>query len=49
VHDHAQVAERDAGAAERLEDAGWLVIRFRHDAVWKTLADENPDVFGTGR
>jgi very-short-patch-repair endonuclease len=49
VHDHVQVAERDASAAERLEDAGWLVLRFRHDAVWKTIAEQNPDVFGTGR
>ena len=41
--------ERDAAAGIRLEDAGWHVIRVRHDEDWQAIADENPSVFGQGR
>ncbi len=34
VHDHPAQAERDTGAEERLIDAGWTVIRVRHDDDW---------------
>ena len=49
VHDDEAVAQRDATAAERLENDGWYVIRIRHDADWTDIADNNPTVFGSGR
>ena len=49
VHDGAAAAERDASAAERLEDLGWYVIRFRYDDDWPSIAAANRSVFGEGR
>jgi tRNA A-37 threonylcarbamoyl transferase component Bud32 len=49
VHDDETIAERDARAGERLEDAGWYVIRVRYDDDWRELVGANPTVFGTGR
>ena len=49
VHDSAAVADRDAGAEERLENRGWYVIRFRYDDDWARIAAENPTVFGAAR
>ena len=49
VHDHANVAERDAEAEERLIDAGWEVIRFRYDDDWDDVTARYPEVFGTAR
>ena len=49
VHDDQDVAQRDAAAAERLEDLGWYVIRVRHDDDWQDIAGSNPTVFGSGR
>ena len=49
VHDSADRSERDAEAAERLDDLGWHVIRIRHDAIWSEVVAENPNVFGQGR
>jgi hypothetical protein len=36
-------------ARDRLEDAGWYVIRVRYDDDWNDLAGANPTVFGAGR
>jgi very-short-patch-repair endonuclease len=49
VHDDETVAERDQQACDRLEDAGWYVIRVRYDDDWQELAGANPTVFGAGR
>jgi serine/threonine protein kinase/superfamily II DNA/RNA helicase/very-short-patch-repair endonuclease len=49
VHDDEATAQRDAAAAERLEDLGWYVIRVRHDDDWQDIASKNPTVFGSGR
>jgi ATP-dependent helicase YprA (DUF1998 family)/serine/threonine protein kinase/very-short-patch-repair endonuclease len=49
VHDSTRQRERDAAAGIRLEDAGWHVIRVRHDEGWQAIVDENPSVFGQGR
>ena len=53
VHDQQEVAQRDADAEERLEQAGWYVIRFRYGGgwrdVWRRIVAENPTVFGQGR
>ncbi len=48
-HDLAHVALRDAEAEERLLDAGWDVIRFRHDDDWSEAVSKYPAVFGPGR
>ena len=49
VHDGTAAAERDASAAERLEDLGWYVIRFRYDDDWPSIVAANRSVFGEGR
>jgi len=41
--------ERDAGAEERLFDAGWDVVRLRYDDNWDALLKQRHDVFGRGR
>lgn len=47
VHDSPAQAERDAAAEERLWDAGWMVLRVRHDDAWEALVAQHPSVFGT--
>ena len=42
VHDDQDVAQRDAAAAERLEDLGWYVIRVRHDDDWQRHRGQQP-------
>ena len=49
VHDDQAVAERDDQARDRLEDAGWYVLRVRYDDDWNELAHANPTVFGASR
>jgi tRNA A-37 threonylcarbamoyl transferase component Bud32/very-short-patch-repair endonuclease len=49
AHDSEQAAQRDADAAERLEESGWYVIRLRYDGDWEQVMRENPSVFGEGR
>ena len=49
AHDGATAAERDADAAERLEDLGWYVVRFRYDDDWPSIIAANRSVFGEGR
>ena len=48
-HDAAPVVERDLRAEYRLDDLGWLVIRFRYDDEWDKIVREYPSVFGPGR
>ncbi|CAG7641698.1 DEAD/DEAH box helicase [Rhodococcus opacus] len=49
VHDDDSARERDTAAEDRLLDAGWSVLRFRHDQDWLALLRRNTDVFGKGR
>lgn len=48
-HDAETQQKRDREAETRLTNASWLVIRFRHDDDWATLADQNEWLFGRGR
>jgi hypothetical protein len=48
-HDQEIQQQRDREAETRLTNASWLVIRFRHDDDWPTLADQNEWLFGRGR
>jgi very-short-patch-repair endonuclease len=48
-HDYADVTARDGHATVRLEDAGYTVIRFRHDEPWEPILARHPTVFGTGK
>lgn len=48
-HDAASARERDSANDERLEDAGWTVLRFRYDEDWERKIRERSDVFGKGR
>ena len=48
VHDFPDRAERDGQKQAVLEDAGWTVLRFRHDEEWVKLLVENPSTFGNG-
>jgi len=45
-HNFPDVEERDRQATERLEDAGYHVIRVAHDADWSALVEQHPSVFG---
>ncbi|MGA2662429.1 MAG: helicase-related protein, partial [Verrucomicrobiota bacterium] len=46
VHDFPERAARDAQIRDRMEDAGWLVIRFHHTGEWLAVAQRYPSVFG---
>jgi len=48
-HDDPLRQQRDEQAAERLEDAGWTVVRVRHDYDWPTTADRYQWLFGPGK
>jgi ATP-dependent helicase YprA (DUF1998 family)/very-short-patch-repair endonuclease len=48
-HDMADIAMRDVQAEYRLEDLGWLVVRFRYDEAWDEVVRRYPNVFGPGR
>ncbi len=48
VHADPHVAQRDEEAEERLDDAGWEVVRIAHDADWKTAVSRHEYVFGPG-
>ena len=48
-HQHDAQKQLDAGITERLEDAGYTVIRFGPDqSMWATVFDRYPDIFGKG-
>ena len=49
VHDWPAAATRDEAAAERLNDRGWDVVRFKHGTDWAAVASTRPNVFGTLR
>lgn len=49
VHDSPHAAQRDVAAEERLLDAGWNVIRVRHDDDWPAKLASHPSVFGRGK
>ncbi|PSR66845.1 DEAD/DEAH box helicase [Nocardia sp. MDA0666] len=48
VHEHAEVAERDHAAENRLLDQGWDVVRFPHDGDWIAIISEFQRYFGPG-
>ena len=48
VHADPHVAQRDAEAAERLDDAGWEVVRVAHDEDWASAVGRHEYVFGPG-
>ena len=48
-HDDAVQQQRDAAAVQRLTDASWFVVRFRHDDEWSAIADAHEWLFGPGR
>lgn len=48
VHDGEHIKSKDDVARRRLENQGWLVLRFPTDrARWPALFADNPTVFGT--
>lgn len=50
VHQHDHIAQKDVRAQQRLENAGWLVLRFTTDrSAWPDLFAGNPTVFGRGK
>ncbi|RKS79491.1 ATP-dependent helicase YprA (DUF1998 family) [Actinomadura pelletieri DSM 43383] len=46
VHGHTDVKERDRQAEQRLDNQGWEVIRFPHDADWDAIVAQTPSYFG---
>lgn len=47
-HDHPDRAQRDAEKQQAMEDLGYVVLRFPHDADWQGLVKQYPSVFGSG-
>jgi ATP-dependent helicase YprA (DUF1998 family)/very-short-patch-repair endonuclease len=45
-HDFPERAARDKNLTERMEDIGWLVIRFHHAEEWLAVIERYPSVFG---
>ncbi|MDR1520857.1 MAG: DEAD/DEAH box helicase [Planctomycetota bacterium] len=45
-HDFPERQKRDAAVTDRLEAAGYLVIRFSHHQDWDVLAGKFPTLFG---
>ncbi|MEO6653110.1 MAG: DEAD/DEAH box helicase, partial [Ilumatobacteraceae bacterium] len=43
-HDDDQVSVRDAAAEDRLDDAGWHVVRVRYDDDWMSIMRASPSV-----
>lgn len=48
-HEFSERAERDRRQEESLENLGYTVLRFRHDAEWEAMVARYPSVFGRGR
>ncbi len=46
VHDFASRQARDAAQQAALEDQGYTVIRFHHEADWPSVVRKYPDLFG---
>jgi len=49
VHDEPEQRAEDDEIANRLVDAGYLVIRFHHRADWDAVFDQYREIFGGGR
>ena len=47
-HDFPDRQARDAVKQAAMEDLGYIVLRFRHDADWEPLLKKYPSVFGGG-
>jgi very-short-patch-repair endonuclease len=47
-HDFAERQQRGEAQFQALRDAGWSVLRFRHDDDWVNVIATRPDVFGEG-
>jgi len=47
-HDFPERQRRDEKQVKSLGDAGWSVLRFRHDDDWGSVVAARPDVFGDG-
>jgi ATP-dependent helicase YprA (DUF1998 family)/very-short-patch-repair endonuclease len=45
-HDYPDRQQRDAQSTTELEDKGWTVVRFHHEADWIAKVTEYPVVFG---
>jgi very-short-patch-repair endonuclease len=45
-HDFPDRHTRDSQQAEWLEDRGYTIIRFGHDADWDAVISQYPSVFG---
>lgn len=46
VHDYPERQRRDEAQTERMEDAGFTVIRFHHEEEWEAKLRQFPHVFG---
>jgi len=46
IHDFPERQQRDRIKAEWLEDQGFTVIRFAHDAEWAAILQKYPHIFG---
>ncbi|MGJ6980684.1 DEAD/DEAH box helicase [Aestuariimicrobium soli] len=49
THDRHDIDDDDRMVEERLLDAGYTYVRFRHDDDWVALLRERSDIFGEGR
>ncbi|HEX4956408.1 MAG TPA: DEAD/DEAH box helicase [Thermoanaerobaculia bacterium] len=47
-HDFPERAARDRTQQALLEDLGWTVVRFHHEAPWREIVARMPNVFGVG-
>ncbi len=45
-HDFPERQARDVAMTDVLEDAGYIVVRFHHEADWDAIRDANPGIFG---
>lgn len=45
-HDTSEQKKRDEAITDRLEDAGYLVLRFHHSADWNEIFSQNLSIFG---
>jgi very-short-patch-repair endonuclease len=45
-HDFPERQARDKQTTRKLDDLGWIVIRFHHQADWERLFAGYPGVFG---
>ena len=48
-HDYPERQNRDATQTESMEDLGYVVIRFHHQAEWNEKVAQYPDIFGRNK